>query len=639
MKTTKKPGHLPTLSSSQTPREQHRPLSYYFKDELASLSEFEEHTKKLKTLPTERKHQEASPTLPNFFKNRNYSLADSVSYISQTPTHMTPKTIQKLNMNKKFERQDKVVLAEKIAELKHALQKYKTQENQDFLPSKAELKKTMLCLELLNETESHWNEAMDLVLRVLRGALYISPKLLEKHRDDLIDSENEDLRKMMLNCDQNYVPYYALCAALLTELTKKEGERINHTKDLEIQVKELSEALKIEKELSQDLQDKLSKAITREVYMQIIDELKGAKGRAAVFFEENKRLELQVNELIEENIHINKQYEDEAVEVDKRDKIIEDMKTEKQTIILNGEENITKISEIKKKFSSFNSYYDSFTIRLEDIRDKIASLQKLNKDLVGENSRLNASLSASGLEALTPRPDYRRLCDEGKIGFQVFDTFGRLQVVSTTAIVEELSNKANRGPDGELKEPPKIINPAISNIKKAGGSRSRAGSFNVANSPLKMGSKLGAGAGAGAGTVDSPTALSGKSSFGRTAARPSGFAGLNTPNAKPSIFGSNLSPPTSNFFTFQNASDSPESNSSSPRDDRSPTQNSVESSPTGYSEGTPKSVETNKFTLRIQVPQAKGRRDIREDVLDSVNQLLSYIGRTKDDAKEYVTNA
>lgn len=74
MKTTKKPGHLPTLSSSQTPREQHRPLSYYFKDELASLSEFEEHTKKLKTLPTERKHQEASPTLPNFFKNSNPSL-------------------------------------------------------------------------------------------------------------------------------------------------------------------------------------------------------------------------------------------------------------------------------------------------------------------------------------------------------------------------------------------------------------------------------------------------------------------------------------------------------------------------------------------------------------------------------------
>jgi len=41
----------------------------------------------------------------------------------------------------------------------------------------------------------------------------------------------------MLNCDQNYVPYYALCAALLTELTKKEGQRINYTKQLETQVK------------------------------------------------------------------------------------------------------------------------------------------------------------------------------------------------------------------------------------------------------------------------------------------------------------------------------------------------------------------------------------------------------------------
>ncbi|RZK12006.1 MAG: hypothetical protein EOO43_18950 [Flavobacterium sp.] len=41
----------------------------------------------------------------------------------------------------------------------------------------------------------------------------------------------------------------------------------------------MTESLKAEKELTTDLQEKLSKAITREVYMQIIDELKGAKGR------------------------------------------------------------------------------------------------------------------------------------------------------------------------------------------------------------------------------------------------------------------------------------------------------------------------------------------------------------------------
>jgi len=74
MKTTKKPGHLPTLSS-QTYREQHRPLSYYFKEELASLSEFEDNTKKLKTLPTDRKNQESTSALPNFFKNSNNRLA------------------------------------------------------------------------------------------------------------------------------------------------------------------------------------------------------------------------------------------------------------------------------------------------------------------------------------------------------------------------------------------------------------------------------------------------------------------------------------------------------------------------------------------------------------------------------------
>ncbi len=73
MKTTKKPGHLPTLSS-QTYREQHRPLSYYFKEELASLSEFEDNTKKLKTLPTERKNIESASALPNFFKNSNQGL-------------------------------------------------------------------------------------------------------------------------------------------------------------------------------------------------------------------------------------------------------------------------------------------------------------------------------------------------------------------------------------------------------------------------------------------------------------------------------------------------------------------------------------------------------------------------------------
>ena len=79
---------------------------------------------------------------------------------------MTPKTIKKLNLGKKSDRQDKVTLVviwspsvislkvmviEKIAELKNSLQKYKAQESQDSPPSKAELKKTIQCLELLNE--------------------------------------------------------------------------------------------------------------------------------------------------------------------------------------------------------------------------------------------------------------------------------------------------------------------------------------------------------------------------------------------------------------------------------------------------------------------------------------------------------
>jgi len=340
-----------------------------------------------------------------------------------------------------------------------------------------------------------------------------------------------------------------------------------------------------------------------------------------------------VNELIEENIHINKQYEDESAEVDKRDKIIGELKSDKENIITEGEENIQKISDIKRKFSNFNSYYDSFTIRLEDIKDKIASLQKQNKDLQGENARLNATLTISNMDALTPRPDYKRLVEGGKIPFQVFDSFGRAQVVSTAAIVEELANKGGSGTDGENSTMPKIINPAISKINK-GGSRSRAGSFNVANSPLKMNKII-------RNDLDSPS--TGKSSFGRSAARPSGFSGnMNTPNLRPagmSQFGGshNLSPPSNPFYDFKEKSDSPESNSSSPRDDRSPSQFSGNSSPTNtHSEGTPKSPD-GKFTLRIQVPSNK-RREVKEDVFDSVVQLLAYIGRTKDEAKEYVTS-
>jgi len=47
------------------------------------------------------------------------------------------------------------MVVEKIAELKHALHKYKAQENQDSPPSKSELKKTIQCLELLNEYKIH----------------------------------------------------------------------------------------------------------------------------------------------------------------------------------------------------------------------------------------------------------------------------------------------------------------------------------------------------------------------------------------------------------------------------------------------------------------------------------------------------
>ncbi len=39
-------------------------------------------------------------------------------------------------------------------------------------------------------------EVMDLIIRVLKGSVYVNPKVLEKYKDDLMMYENEDLGKL-----------------------------------------------------------------------------------------------------------------------------------------------------------------------------------------------------------------------------------------------------------------------------------------------------------------------------------------------------------------------------------------------------------------------------------------------------------
>ena len=320
------------------------------------------------------------------------------------------------------------------------------------------------------------------------------------------------------------------------------------------------------------------------------------------------------------------------------------------TLIEEGEIYIRKINESKSTITNLENTFNVITKRIEDMKKPFILLQERNDELMCENERLNALISANGTEALTPRPDYRTLQEEKKIELDIFDITGKSQVISTSVVIEELMKKiadlTQKNQEPSLKDGAKPINLTIANINaKRGGNRSRAGSFNI-NSPLKPPKSNSLQE-----SLNASPLPGGKSLFGRMAPRnpsqfgsgvsqfnpsPSQFAPNQSTTGRPgaSLFGNTLNP--TSIYDFKERT--PTSDAGIKDDFSSLCPESIDNSPSDCktdSNSTPKS--SGKYILRIEIPK-KRRNSGKEEALERADDLISYIARTKEDIENFVSN-
>ena len=332
------------------------------------------------------------------------------------------------------------------------------------------------------------------------------------------------------------------------------------------------------------------------------------------------------------------------------------MEVEKEKLKDEGEDNLRRISEFKRTLMNFESTFEMISRRIEDMKKQFLLLQERNDELVCENERLNAQISANGTEALTPRPDYRTLQEEKKIELDIFDSAGKNQVISTTVVVEELMKKISETTQKNQEPSSKPINLTIANLNKRAGNRSRAGSVNI-NSPLKPPPKNNNNNLAQEAPPSATLSSGGKSLFGRMAPRgtPSQFAPGNsqlnpTPsqfNPSPSQFAPGQSPnrsqffgntltPTTSIYDFKEKSPlEPKEDYLSFKEDSLPSPESTENSPDNKTDSTPKS--DGKYMLKIEIPKWRKRPE-KENAIERANDLLSYINKAKDEIENYVLN-
>lgn len=130
----------------------------------------------------------------------------------------------------------------------------------------------------------------------------------------------------------------------------------------------------------------------------------------------------------------------EFVEIEKRIADIQALKRARDEDIQKTEESRKQIELMKLKIKGFKDVMDKIIIKLGNVKQQVYDLRHENEELLYQNEKLSLR-AARGFEALTPRPDYRKLIEEKKLDFNVYDSTGRRQMVPTIKVVEDLLNK------------------------------------------------------------------------------------------------------------------------------------------------------------------------------------------------------
>ncbi len=148
----------------------------------------------------------------------------------------------------------------------------------------------------------------------------------------------------------------------------------------------------------------------------------------------------QLQDSQSEVINLNKKLEYETSEVDKHTHQISLLEASQKRVKQETEESQAQVVLMKEKIKGFKDTMDKIIVKLGNVKQQVLDLRSQNEELLYQNEKLNVR-AARGFEALTPRPDYRKLREEKRLDFEVYDPTGRRQIMPTIKIVEELINR------------------------------------------------------------------------------------------------------------------------------------------------------------------------------------------------------
>ena len=135
-----------------------------------------------------------------------------------------------------------------------------------------------------------------------------------------------------------------------------------------------------------------------------------------------------------------RQIEIEVIENDKHISQIRQLEKAKENVLIETEESRKQIALMKEKIRGFKDTMDKMIVKLGNVKAQVLDLRRENEELLYQNEKLSLR-AARGFDALTPRPDYRKLLDEKKMDLEIYDKLGRRQMMPTIKVIDELLNK------------------------------------------------------------------------------------------------------------------------------------------------------------------------------------------------------
>lgn len=131
------------------------------------------------------------------------------------------------------------------------------------------------------------------------------------------------------------------------------------------------------------------------------------------------------------------QYTQELEQNKKYKEKIQTLKNEKTVLLSQSENSKDAVNQMQFKVKGLKDAMDKVVVRLAIMKKDVIDLRQQNIVLENENSKLHIR-AARGFEALTPRPDYKKIQEEKNIELDLYDESGKNQLASTSDVVNKL---------------------------------------------------------------------------------------------------------------------------------------------------------------------------------------------------------